>query len=304
MSEPVAWVDGVLRPFSTAAVPVWDLGVVAGAAITEMARTYRHQPFRLPQHFRRLLQSCRTLNFPVAWSPESLLDAAAQVLEVNSRLIAEDQDLGIVAFITAGTNPTYLGGQGSQQGTTAIHTFPLPFVLWRDGLQNGVRLRIPSIRQVPENCLPVEHKIRNRLHWWLADREAQQLETGSRALLLDQQDCVTETSTSCFYAVRHGEVISPARQVLDSMSRRVVQQLLAELGVPFRCEAIPAAQLADISEAFLSSTPVGLLPVSRIDGRPVGDGRPGPLFRQLLTRWSHLVGLDMEQQILGQASPG
>lgn len=298
MNEPVAWMNGRLQPFAQTALPVWDLGVVAGAAVTEMARTFGHQPFRLEQHLQRLLSSCHSLGFPVPYSLTDLLQAATEVVAQNLRLISESQDLGIVAFITAGTNATYLGGQPSAVGTTVIHTFPLPFRMWRKALTQGVRLRIPTVRQLPEDCLPVTHKLRNRLHWWLADREAERLEPGSRALLLDQQDCLTETSTSCFFAVLDQTVVTPDRQVLDSMSRRVVEELLHQLQIPCRRGPVPVQQLPNLQEAFLSSTPVCLLPVSHINGQPVGNGQPGPVFQQLLERWSQTVGVNLRAQIL------
>ena len=65
MIEPIAWINGVHCPFSQAAVPVWDMGVVAGAAVTEMARTYRHRPFRLDKHVQATRElTARTEFFP------------------------------------------------------------------------------------------------------------------------------------------------------------------------------------------------------------------------------------------------
>lgn len=300
MQGPLAWINGTLKPFSEAALPVWDLGIVAGAAVTEMARTFRHQPFRLEQHVQRLMSSCQTLGFPVQYSSEQLLTAARQVVSHNTELINSEDDLGIVAFVTAGTNATYLAGQASEFGSTVIHTFHLPVSMWRESFREGVRLRIPGIRQIPEQCFPVSVKVRNRLHWWLADRESTRLEPGSRALLLDQEDNVTESSSACFFAVLDGQVVTPPRHVLNSMSREVVEGLLEKLGVPCRRGPIHCSQLRDISEAFLSSTPFCVLPVSRIDGNAVGCEVPGPVFRQLLAAWNELVGIDIAAQICGK----
>jgi D-alanine transaminase/branched-chain amino acid aminotransferase len=299
MQEPVAWINGSLKPFSQTALPVWDLGVVAGASITEMARTFGHCPFRLERHLQRLMSSCRELEFPMIYSDEQMMAAIERVVEHNLRLISAKDDLGIVAFVTAGTNPTYLGGGLSSSGSTVIHTFPLPFSMWRQSLSEGVRLRITQIRQIPEDCLPISHKIRNRLHWWLADREASRTETGSRALLVDHSDYLTETSTSAVFAVLDGRVVTPSNHVLNSMSRQLIEELLSAAGIPCRRQMIHRSQLADAEEVFLSSTPCFLLPVSQIDGVAVGNGCPGPIFQQLMTAGRQLTGIDIAGQITG-----
>jgi branched-chain amino acid aminotransferase len=301
MSEPLAWINGTLQPFSQTGLPVWDLGVVAGAAVTEMARTYQHRPFRLEQHIGRLTSSLATLGFPQRWTANELLKSAESIVQNNIRQISATQDLGIVLFSTAGSNPTYLAGVGDQT-TTVIHTFVLPFQLWRSGLQQGVRLRIPSTRQIPDDCFPVEHKVRNRLHWWLADQQAAKLEAGSKALLLDHSGFITETSTSCFYLVRDGRISTPDRGVLRSLSSEIVEELASALQIPFSRRQISVEELSTADEAFLSSTPVGLLPVSHIDGRPFQFSKPDSVFTRLMEKWETLTGVNPARQILDAES--
>lgn len=299
MSEPIAWINGTLQPFSQTGLPVWDLGVVAGAAVTEMARTYQHRPFRLDQHINRLTSSLKALGFPQRWTREELLAAAEDVVQNNVEQMTEKQDLGIVLFSTAGSNPTYLAGIGDQI-TTVIHTFVLPFQLWRSGLKQGVRLRIPSIRQIPDDCFPVEHKVRNRLHWWLADQQAAKLEPGSKALLLDHAGFITETSTSCFYLVRDGKISTPDRGVLKSLSSQLVEELALLLQIPFSRRLISVDELSSADETFLSSTPIGLLPVSHIDGKPFQVSQPNSVFTRLMAKWETLTGLNPARQILNE----
>ena len=297
MSEPLAWINGTVQPFSQTGLPVWDLGVVAGAAVTEMARTYQHRPFRLEKHIGRLTTSLAALGFPQRWTTDELHKAAESIVRNNVREIPAKQDLGLVLFSTAGSNPTYLAGVGDQT-TTVIHTFVLPFQLWRSGLQQGVRLRIPSVRQIPDDCFPVEHKVRNRLHWWLADQQAAKLEPGCKALLLDHAGFITETSTSCFYLVHEGRVSTPDRGVLRSLSSEIVEELASELQIPFSRRQISVEELSTADEAFLSSTPVGLLPVSHINGRPFQFSQPNSVFARLIAKWETLTGLNPARQIL------
>ena len=297
MTEAVAWVNGRLIPWSEAAVPVWDLGVVAGAAVTEAGRTYGHRFVWGGMHLQRLCRSLRDLGFPMPWSEADLEAAAQTVISHNVTLCPAGADLGVVLSSTAGANATYLGRR-CDDTTTVVHTYPLPFSLWRPGFQHGVRLRVPSIRQIPAECFPVGLKVRNRLHWWLADQEAERLERGSRALLLDHRDRVTETSTSCFYMVMNGRILTPAENVLQSLSSVIVERLAGALQIPFERCAITMDQLSLADEVFLSSSPSCLLPVASVNGQACGRELPGPIFRRLLEAWGQLVGVNLEEQML------
>lgn len=299
--QPVAWQNGRLIPFATASVPVWDLGVVAGAIISEMARTYRHQPFRLREHLRRLTTSCDQLGFTLPYSESDLTEAAISVVGTNADAVAADDDLGIVWFVTAGANPTYVADAEARDPTVCVHTFDLPFDRWRTGVECGVKLTIPEQRQLPEDSFPVQHKTRNRLHWWLADRAAAAIRPGSRALLTDSDHCFTETSTSCFYAVLEGTVVTPRRGVLNSVTRNLVRELCDRTGLRFRITDLPADRLTDFQEVFLSSTPCGLLPVASIDDRAF-PGPDGPVVQQLQQEWTRVTGLSTFDQILQRSA--
>lgn len=309
MNQPIAWINGQVQPFIAASIPVWDLGVVAGASVTEMARTFRHQPFRLNQHLERLLTSCRQLGFSVSYDQNELRQAIDHVVQGNVQLIPKNSDLGIVMFVTAGVNSTYLGGQRSA-GTVCIHTFELPFAMWKAGLSHGVKLQVPPLRQIPSDCWDVSHKVRNRMHWWLADQAANQQQSGARALLLDHDNCLTETSTACFYAVIDDRIVTPDQHTLNSLSRKVVEELAEQLEIPFCRRALHQKEIPLMSEAFLSSTPSCLLPVSEINGLQIGRRRlmhavqhgatneSKSYCEALQTAWSRLVGIDIVDQIL------
>jgi branched-subunit amino acid aminotransferase/4-amino-4-deoxychorismate lyase len=297
MPEPAAWVNGKLVNWADAGLPLWDMGVVAGAAVTEAGRTYAGRFLWAEAHINRLCSSLQQLGFPQQFTPQQLLDAANTVIQANFTGLPTGGDLGVVLFSTAGSNTTYLGHR-SNAATTVVHTYPLPFDLWRKAFAEGVSLRIPAVRQIPAECFPVELKVRNRLHWWLADREADQLEPGSRALLTTHDGLLTETSTACLFVVQNGRIRTPQAHVLESLSRDIVQELSAEIGLFVeRCNLRPA-DLLGAEEAFLSSSPSCLTPIRRVEGQPVGGEFPGRVFRRLLHAWSSRTGIDLEQQLL------
>jgi branched-chain amino acid aminotransferase len=145
-------------------------------------------------------------------------------------------------------------------------------------------------------------KYRSRMHYYLADQEARLVDPDATALLLDLDGNVTETSGANFLIVERGTIVSPTlRNTLPGISRATVIDLAARLSISFVERDIQVFNVINADEAFLSSTPYCLMPVTKINGIPIADARPGPIFRRLLTAWSELVGLDIEQQIIDGA---
>lgn len=299
--EPIARINDRLVPMSQAAVSLFDLGLVQGAAVTEMVRTFAHRPFRLDAHLERLRRSVRAVGFPIDPALDDLRAKTLEVVELNARLIPPGHDLGIVLFVTAGLNLTYVGAAGAESARTptlCIHTFPLPFELWAEKFDAGQHLVVPSVRHVPPDCIDPQIKMRSRMHWYLADRQARLVDPHASALLLDHEGRVTETSAANFFLVADGAVHTPgAGGTLGGLSQQVVSELCDRLGVPFVSRTVRPYDATNADEAFTSSTPYCLLPVTKFDGRPIGDGRPGPVFRRLIAAWNDLVGLDIIAQM-------
>src|SRR5262249_51234112 len=121
-----------------------------------------------------------------------------------------------------------------------------------------------------------------------------------QALLLDLDGNVTETSAANFLIVERGTIVSPTlNNTLPGISRATVIELADKMGIPFVERDFQVFNAINAEEAFLSSTPYCLMPVTRINGIPIGDGTPGPIYRRLIEAWSKEVGLDIRRQILG-----
>lgn len=301
MTEPIAWLNGNYIPFSQAALPVWDMGVVGGAAVTEMLRTFRHVPFRLEEHLDRLFASIRSVGFTPEITCDELRDVVQSVVARNVALIPAGHDLGVIAFVTSGGNLTYLGAAGrelARKCTVCVHTFPLPFELWADRYETGVHLVTPATKALPSDVIDPQIKFRSRLHWQLADREARLVDPAAMALLLDRDGYVTEAATGNVVALHGDRLLTPSHvRSLAGISLQVVEELAPALD----CQVIRGDwTLHDFeraSEIFLTSTPHCLLPVTALNSVPVGDGLPGTLTRRLLTVWSELVEVDIASQM-------
>lgn len=300
--EPLSYLNGRIAPISQCLLPVSDLGIVMGASITEMARTFRHECFKLEEHVERLFRSMKVVGFDSDLTRETLVDLVLELVEHNVRLIPEHHDLGVSMFITAGTSQLYTGpSTAARKPTVCVHTFPLPFELWSDKYHRGQHVVTPSLRHLPPECLDPKIKSRSRMHWYLADEQARLVDPTAIALLLDRQDNVTETATANFFIVTDRTILTAtSHNTLAGISQSVVFELAAVLGLGCEHRDFQTYDVINAEEAFTSSTPYCLLPVTKINGKPIGTGKVGPVFHELLRQWNERVGIDiMEQMRIG-----
>jgi branched-subunit amino acid aminotransferase/4-amino-4-deoxychorismate lyase len=282
---------------SALAISPVDAGFVLGATVSDQLRTFAGKLFRLEEHLARLAESLKIIGVDPGMTSDQLAQVARELAARNHRLLLPGDDLGLSIFVTPGLYPSY-APPGPARPTVGLHTHPLPFLLWADTYRGGQALVTTDVRQVPACCWPPGLKCRSRMHYYLADQQAAAVEPGARALLLDQEGFVTETSTANVIAFRseEGLISPPAEKALHGISQGVVFELAAELGIPASRRDLTPADLAAADEVLLSSTPPCLLPVTRLGGRPIADGKPGAVFRRLLAAWSDLVGLDIVAQ--------
>lgn len=301
MTEPLVYLRGNIVPASQALLPVYDAGIVLGATVTEMTRTFNHQMFRPSDHLDRLYRALKYVRFELPITRAELEAKTAEIVTHNLKLIGPNDDLGIIHFVTAGEYKTYAGMAGKQadsRPTVCVHTFPMPFELWAKKFEVGQHLITPAIRHVPPQCYDPKMKYRSRMHYYLADKEAQVTDPNGAALLLDLDGNVTETGGANFLIVEKGAIVSPSpKNILPGISRQTVAELAAELGIPFVERDFQVFNVINADEAFTSSTPYCILPVTKINGLPVGSGKPGPIFEKILAAWSTRVSLNIREQM-------
>lgn len=301
MTEPLVYLTGKLVPASQAHLAIFDAGIVLGATVTEMTRTFRHEPYRLEDHIDRLFRSLKYTRMDIGTSKSQLISISRELVANNAKLIDPEDELGLIHFVTAGEFPVYAGSAGRSARltpTVCAHTFPMPFELWAGKLDTGAHLVTPSIRHVPPQCYDPKMKYRSRMHYYLADKEAQLVDPDASALLLDLDGNVTETGGANFLMVERGRIVSPTlRNTLPGISRSTVIELAEKLGIPFVERDFQVHNVINADEAFTATTPYCIMPVTKINGLPIGDGRPGPIWHRLMMAWSELVGVDIERQI-------
>lgn len=301
-AEPLVYLNGRFVPASQAHLAIFDAGIVLGATVTEMTRTFHRRLWKLDDHLDRLFRALRYTRMEIGFSRQELATVSHALVERNTALLPHPEDeLGLIHFVTAGEFPTYAGSAGGGARTTptvCAHTFVMPWELWAEKMRTGIHLVTPSIRHVPPQCYDPKMKYRSRMHYFLADQEARLVDPAAAALLLDLDGNLTETSGANFLMVERGTIVSPPeRNILPGISRAMVIELAGRLGIPFAERDLQVFNAVNAEEAFLSTTPYCLMPVTRINGIPIGGGSPGPIFRRLLDAWSEEVDLDIAGQI-------
>lgn len=297
MTEARAFINGQWVAATDLAISIFDAGFVLGATVTEQLRTFRGALFRLDAHLERLSRSLEIVGIDPGYSTSDLRSMAVELVRHNWALIDPSDDLGMGIFVTPGPYAAF-SGQRESAPTVCLYTYRLHYQLWADRYETGDALVVSDVRQVSPETWPPELKCRSRMHYFLADHRARAIDPRARAVLLDEQGCVTETSTANIAIVlgSQGIVSPPPEKILPGISLRTMAELADSLQIPFAYRDIRPEQLATADEVLLASTSVCLLPVVRCDRRPIGSGRPGPIYRRLLDAWNRHVGVDVARQ--------
>ena len=292
MATPLAYLNGAWLPQQELAIPIDDLGFLLGATVVERLRTFAGQVFRTSDHLDRLRRSLTIVGWDVEPLCQEVAKAIKDFVRHNGPQIVAGDDWNIACFITPGN------ARAATQPTLCLHGRPLPFHDWVDHYQQGAQATVVTTRQVPKNCWPAELKCRSRMQYYLADREAEAVSPGARAILLDQDGFVGEGSTAnvVAYFSQRGLVTPRRTKVLPGVSQQVLFELAESLGIAHSEDDLPPGELASAEEIFFTSTSCCLVPVTQLDGRAVGTGEPGKMFQQLLEAWSTLVKVDIARQ--------
>jgi branched-subunit amino acid aminotransferase/4-amino-4-deoxychorismate lyase len=298
MPEPLTYRNGCWMGLSQAGVSVFDVGFLQGVTVAEQLRTFGGRLFRLELHLSRLARSLEIIGVDPGLPLAELGQIATELAEQNRKLIDPADDLQATIFVTPGISPQYAALAPQPGPTVCVHTQPLSFGSWVEKYRTGESLVVTDVMQVPAQCWPAELKCRSRMHYYLADKAARATELGARALLLDERGFVTEASTANILAYRRDEgLLSPPKEhILPGVTVAVLEELAAQLGVPFTHRDLSVEEVAQADEVLLCSTSPCVLSVTRVNGRPIGDGEPGRISQRLRDAWSQMVGLDIEAQ--------
>ena len=300
--QRVVYVNGRYVPEHEAGVSIFDSAMVFGDVVFEFARTFAHKPFRVGQHLERLYASMNIVRIDCGMSIDEMERITDELLARNLEGLDPVVDALILHEVSRGILGVYgrvFGDERARQPTVIVAAFPLDLHLAEidDAYETGVHAVIPPQRSIPSRLLDAKLKTRCRQHYQIANQQAHDVDPSAFALLVDDDGFVTEGTGANFFMVKDGQLLTPeGRNVLRGVSRSMVFDLAGQLGIRCRqCNIEPYdAHLAD--EAFFTTTPFCLLGIARLNGRLLGDGRPGAVGRRLLETWGDQVGIDIAEQ--------
>jgi branched-chain amino acid aminotransferase len=271
----VVYINGTYVPAEEASISIFDLGFLRGDVVYDTTSAWSGWIFKLDAHVNRLFDSLRAVKMAIPLSPEELQHA---IVETTRRCGL--RNAYIKCMVTRGMPPE--GERDLRKCTPTIIIFAIPYVwiLPPEMIQTGARAKIASTRSVPHQCLNPRIKSTNRLHFALAT-----LETYSagmdETIMLDLDGYITEGPGFNVFMVKHDTLYTPPEGILLGITRQTVLEIADEHGITTQVAPLTSYDLFAADEVFFSSTAGGVMPVVEIDGRSIGEGKPGPVTRRI-----------------------
>ncbi len=280
----VIYCNGSYVPEEEAKISVFDHGFLYGDGIFEGIRAYRGRVFKLNEHLKRLYESAKSIRLTINETKDEMHEIVLETLRRNNL-----QD-GYIRLVVSrgkgdlGLDPNKCPKSGTYCIADQIKIFE-PITYERGLVVNTVATR----RNNPDSLNP-RIKSLNYLNNILAKIEAN-LIGSPEGLMLNQDGYVTEGTGDNLFIYRNGVLLTPPGSVgiLEGITRNTTMAIAAEKGIKVSEELFTRHDVYTADECFLTGTAAELIPVINVDGREIGDGVPGPIFKQLLTAFRALT---------------
>lgn len=275
------WMDGELVNWDDAQIHILTHTLHYGCGVFEGIRAYPTESgpgvFRLTDHIKRLFDSAKIFLIDIPFSQEEIVEATKSTVRVNGLPECYIRPIVYLGYGEMGLNPLPSPVQVS------IAVWPWGAYLGAESLTNGVRAKISAWRRHDPNAMPPAAKGTGMyINSSMAKIEA--LKAGyDEAILLSPQGYVSECTGENIFVVRNGRIITPpiSAGALEGITQSSVMTIAHDLGFEAVFDNILRSDLYTADEAFLSGTAAEVVPINSVDDRVVGDGRPGPITRQL-----------------------
>ncbi len=279
----VVSVDGKLTHRDRAAISPFDSAVQGGDAVWEGLRLYQGKIFRLAEHLDRLRDSAKALAFTQIPSAEEITEQVRHTIAANGMRDGVHIRLTLTrgVKITSGMDPRL-----NQAGPTLI-----VLAEYKDPVYDasGITLVTASVRRPAPDCLDPKIHHNNLLPSILAKIEAN-VAGADDAVMLDHRGFIAETNATLIFRVTGGALATPTTvSCPEGITRAAVLELAASAGLPCQAGDYTLPQLYTAAEVFVTGTRGGLVPVLTVDGRTIGDGKPGPVTGQLTALFADLT---------------
>ena len=282
------WMNGKFVKWDDAKVHVLTHTLHYGTGVFEGIRCYKTDSgpavFRLQEHVGRLFDSTHILQMEMPFTRQAVAEAILETIRVNKIEACYIRPIAFLGYGAMGIFPKENPVQVS------IAVWPWGSYLGEEGLKNGIRVKISSFNRPHVNATMVRSKTTaNYANSLLAKREA--LKDGyDEAMLLDTDGYVAEGSGENVFMVRKGVIKTPPlTSILEGITRDTIMQLAAERGMRLVEERFTRDELYVADEAFFTGTAAEITPIREVDNRRIGEGKPGPVTKELQSAFFDIV---------------
>ena len=281
---PKVYIGGELFEKADAKISVFDHGLLYGDGIFEGIRSYEGRVFRLDAHIDRLYESARAIGLKIPIDRAAMASAVLDTLKANGL-----RDAYIRLIVTRGAGSLGLDPRKTTDPQIIIITDQIQ--LYPPELyENGLKIVTASTIRTHPGALNPRIKSLNYLNNIMAKMEG--INAGClEALMLNSKGEVAECTGDNIFIVKRGKVLTPPIDagILEGITRDAVIGLARESGREVSERPMDRLDIYNADECFLTGTAAEVIPVVEVDGRPIGESRPGPVTRDLLARFRALV---------------
>ena len=277
-SEGIAYQRGSYLPVGEASIPILDPAFTKSDVVFDAVSVWDGSFFRLDDHLRRFRASCDYVRMTPPCPEDEIRRILAQCVDRAGFSAA------IVYMLC--TRGRYGGGVAFGDPRTCENEFtaylvPYYWVVPRDRVETGTHLWVAETRRAPDVAINQRIKSFNRMDLTRAQFEA--FDAGADApLLLSTDGYLTEGPGFNVWILRDGKALTPGDNLLEGITRLTVFDLCREAGLGAETANLRPEELAEADEAFISTSGGGLIPLTRVNGRAIGDGKPGAATRRLV----------------------
>jgi branched-chain amino acid aminotransferase len=276
--EPAIYVDGAWLTRSQASVSVYDHGFLYGDGVFEGIRVYDGVIFRFKEHLDRLYSSAKSIKLKIPLTPEEMTNAVVDTLKRNDL-----KDAYIRLIVTRGVGDLGVDPRKCAKPSVIVITQYVDATYGTVAREKGITAIISSVRRDMVDATTHEIKSLNYLNSVMAKLEA--LDAGADdALMLDRSGFVSEATTTNLFIVKDGELFTPttAAGILPGVTRKRVIELVPDLGYKVHEKGLTPYEVTNADEAFLTGTLAEIVPLVKVRGIEIGDGKPGPITKKVI----------------------
>lgn len=278
------YIDGEIVPEKEAKISVFDHGLLYGDGVFEGIRFYNGRVFRLEEHIDRIFDSAKAIHLKISLNQAEVSQAVVNTIKANQL-----RDGYVRLVVTRGTGGLGLSPYRCKKESIIVIASKIALYPEED-YKNGLKLVTCSTRRPAHDALSPAVKSLNYLSNVMAKIEA--LAAGAEeGVMLNSFGLVSECTGDNVFMVKKGVIYTPpvSAGMLDGITRRVVIELARDLGYTLLEKELSRYDLYTANEVFLTGTAAEVIPVKIYDEREIGEGKPGPITKELMVEFRKMV---------------